>query len=139
MYTHTGTYRLFSRDLMLACRMSRCAIGRMMSGGGCQVKCVTGCDSQFSRCQKAREYHQFHPHLLCAYFIWQLKHSSPFPSLLLSLPLSLTPPTQVLFMQSDGGLSNVERFSGHKAVLSGPAGGYVGYALTTRYVVTPAD
>ncbi|EFJ47592.1 hypothetical protein VOLCADRAFT_61291, partial [Volvox carteri f. nagariensis] len=40
---------------------------------------------------------------------------------------------QVLFMQSDGGLSPVDRFSGHKAILSGPAGGYVGYALTTRW------
>mmetsp|Transcript_14115 Transcript_14115/g.30617 ORF Transcript_14115/g.30617 Transcript_14115/m.30617 type:complete len:1326 (+) Transcript_14115:84-4061(+) len=40
---------------------------------------------------------------------------------------------QVLFMQSDGGLSRVDRFSGHKAILSGPAGGYVGYALTTRW------
>ncbi|KXZ56217.1 hypothetical protein GPECTOR_1g189 [Gonium pectorale] len=40
---------------------------------------------------------------------------------------------QVLFMQSDGGLSPVDQFSGHKAILSGPAGGYVGYALTTRW------
>lgn len=30
---------------------------------------------------------------------------------------------QVSFMQSDGGLSPVSSFSGHKAVLSGPAGG----------------
>jgi hypothetical protein len=35
-------------------------------------------------------------------------------------------------MQSDGGLASVDHFSGHKAVLSGPAGGYVGYALTTQ-------
>ena len=27
------------------------------------------------------------------------------------------------FMQSDGGLTPVSRFSGHKAILSGPAGG----------------
>mmetsp|Transcript_7849 Transcript_7849/g.23615 ORF Transcript_7849/g.23615 Transcript_7849/m.23615 type:complete len:1334 (-) Transcript_7849:407-4408(-) len=40
---------------------------------------------------------------------------------------------QVLFMQSDGGLARVEQFSGHKAILSGPAGGYVGYALTTKW------
>ena len=33
-------------------------------------------------------------------------------------------------MQSDGGLTPAERFSGYKAVLSGPAGGVVGYALT---------
>ncbi|CAN6454240.1 unnamed protein product [Victoria cruziana] len=36
----------------------------------------------------------------------------------------------VLFMQSDGGLAPESRFSGHKAVLSGPAGGVVGYAKT---------
>ena len=29
----------------------------------------------------------------------------------------------VYFMQSDGGLTGVGDFSGHKAVLSGPAGG----------------
>lgn len=29
---------------------------------------------------------------------------------------------QLLFMQSDGGLAPVGAFSGHKAVLSGPAG-----------------
>jgi N-methylhydantoinase A/oxoprolinase/acetone carboxylase beta subunit len=34
-------------------------------------------------------------------------------------------------MQSDGGLTDVGSFSGHRAILSGPAGGYVGYALTT--------
>ena len=39
----------------------------------------------------------------------------------------------VYFMQSDGGLASVDTFSGHKAVLSGPAGGYVGYAMTTRW------
>lgn len=37
------------------------------------------------------------------------------------------------FMQSDGGLADVDSFSGHKAVLSGPAGGYVGYAITTQW------
>lgn len=36
----------------------------------------------------------------------------------------------VLFMQSDGGLAPEIRFSGHKAVLSGPAGGVVGYSQT---------
>ena len=30
---------------------------------------------------------------------------------------------QLSFMQSDGGLSPVSSFSGHKAILSGPAGG----------------
>ncbi|KAK8969498.1 5-oxoprolinase [Platanthera guangdongensis] len=36
----------------------------------------------------------------------------------------------VLFMQSDGGLAPEKSFSGHKAVLSGPAGGVVGYSQT---------
>lgn len=35
------------------------------------------------------------------------------------------------FMQSDGGLVDVNNFSGLKAILSGPAGGVVGYALTS--------
>ncbi|KAL9537007.1 hypothetical protein MBANPS3_012169 [Mucor bainieri] len=39
--------------------------------------------------------------------------------------------TQLQFMQSDGGLVPVSHFSGFKAILSGPAGGVVGYALTT--------
>uniref|UniRef100_A0A8B9VQB0 5-oxoprolinase, ATP-hydrolysing n=1 Tax=Anas zonorhyncha TaxID=75864 RepID=A0A8B9VQB0_9AVES len=37
----------------------------------------------------------------------------------------------VLFMRSDGGLTPMEHFSGARAVLSGPAGGVVGYAVTT--------
>lgn len=35
------------------------------------------------------------------------------------------------FMQSDGGLVDVDRFTGLKAILSGPAGGVVGYAITS--------
>ena len=34
-------------------------------------------------------------------------------------------------MQSDGGLVYVSKFSGLRAILSGPAGGVVGYALTS--------
>lgn len=33
------------------------------------------------------------------------------------------------FMQSDGGLVDVDKFNGLKGILSGPAGGVVGYAL----------
>ncbi|XP_037952130.1 5-oxoprolinase-like [Teleopsis dalmanni] len=36
----------------------------------------------------------------------------------------------VLFMQSDGGLTQMDNFRGARAVLSGPAGGVVGYAVT---------
>jgi 5-oxoprolinase (ATP-hydrolysing) len=39
--------------------------------------------------------------------------------------------TQLLFMQSDGGLSPARDFTGSRAILSGPAGGVVGYAMTT--------
>ncbi|XP_022798938.1 5-oxoprolinase-like isoform X3 [Stylophora pistillata] len=38
---------------------------------------------------------------------------------------------KVLFMQSNGGLTPVSKFSGSHAILSGPAGGVVGYAMTT--------
>ncbi len=37
----------------------------------------------------------------------------------------------LFFMQSDGGLTRAEAFSGSRAVLSGPAGGVVGAARTT--------
>lgn len=39
--------------------------------------------------------------------------------------------TSCEFMQSDGGLVSFNRFSGLKAILSGPAGGVVGYARTS--------
>ncbi|EPQ63220.1 Bgt-5230 [Blumeria graminis f. sp. tritici] len=39
--------------------------------------------------------------------------------------------TRCEFMQSDGGLVHVQNFSGLKAILSGPAGGVVGYAMTS--------
>jgi 5-oxoprolinase (ATP-hydrolysing) len=39
--------------------------------------------------------------------------------------------TDLLFMQSDGGLVGSDGFAGSRAILSGPAGGVVGYAMTT--------
>ncbi|GAM37330.1 oxoprolinase [Talaromyces pinophilus] len=44
--------------------------------------------------------------------------------------------TRCEFMQSDGGLVNFEKFSGLRAILSGPAGGVVGHARTS---FDPAD
>lgn len=38
--------------------------------------------------------------------------------------------SNVLFMQSDGGLTPMNQFNGSRAILSGPAGGVVGYAMT---------
>lgn len=39
--------------------------------------------------------------------------------------------TRIEFMQSDGGLVDYRKFSGLRAILSGPAGGVVGYARTS--------
>jgi 5-oxoprolinase (ATP-hydrolysing) len=41
--------------------------------------------------------------------------------------------TDLLFMQSDGGLASADGFTGSRAILSGPAGGVVGYAMTTYH------
>ncbi|ESO12019.1 hypothetical protein HELRODRAFT_105203 [Helobdella robusta] len=41
------------------------------------------------------------------------------------------PFSKVLFMQSNGGLTHLESFTGSRAIMSGPAGGVVGYAKTT--------
>jgi 5-oxoprolinase (ATP-hydrolysing) len=48
-----------------------------------------------------------------------------------SFRASFSSNVNVLFMQSDGGLTSIDNFRGSKAILSGPAGGVVGYALTT--------
>lgn len=39
--------------------------------------------------------------------------------------------TRCEFMQSDGGLVDISQFSGLRAILSGPAGGVVGYSITS--------
>jgi 5-oxoprolinase (ATP-hydrolysing) len=38
---------------------------------------------------------------------------------------------RIEFMQSDGGLAQVSDFNGFRAILSGPAAGVVGYAMTS--------
>ena len=43
----------------------------------------------------------------------------------------------VLFMQSDGGLTPMSQFVGSRAIVSGPAGGVVGYAITAHDGTTP--
>ncbi|KAF0711776.1 Aste57867_5034 [Aphanomyces stellatus] len=45
---------------------------------------------------------------------------------------------KISFMQSDGGLTPMSSFFGNRAILSGPAGGVVGYARTTRPPRLPA-
>lgn len=41
------------------------------------------------------------------------------------------PDDKLLFMQSDGGLTRADCFNGSRAILSGPAGGVVGYGRST--------
>jgi len=41
------------------------------------------------------------------------------------------------FMQSDGGLKPADQIKGSSAILSGPAGGVVGYAMTTWHAINP--
>ncbi|CAF0710424.1 unnamed protein product [Brachionus calyciflorus] len=48
-----------------------------------------------------------------------------------SFTASFSSDVNVLFMQSDGGLTSINNFRGSRAILSGPAGGVVGYALTS--------
>lgn len=43
----------------------------------------------------------------------------------------------ISFMQSDGGLTPMTSFLGNRAILSGPAGGVVGYASTSRIPIVP--
>ena len=47
----------------------------------------------------------------------------------------LSEKVSLFFMQSDGGLSPIDTFRGSKAILSGPAGGVVGYSQTTRNIL----
>jgi hypothetical protein len=49
---------------------------------------------------------------------------------------AFTQRVRLTFMQSDGGLARIDDFTGYRAVLSGPAGGVVGYARTTGDAVT---
>ena len=46
---------------------------------------------------------------------------------------------KTLFMQSDGGLTPMHDFRGSRAILSGPAGGVVGYATTSYGTNTGGD
>ena len=42
---------------------------------------------------------------------------------------------KLYFMQSNGGMCTVSNFCGSKSILSGPAGGVVGYAQTTSFLL----
>lgn len=65
-------------------------------------------------------------------------HPAPGPTTVPAYDITLHFPhsqgVQVLFMRSDGGLAPMDAFSGSRAVLSGPAGGVVGYSATTYHL-----
>ena len=44
--------------------------------------------------------------------------------------------TKIFFMQSDGGMCHLDVFRGSRAILSGPAGGVVGFSALTDTEVT---
>lgn len=52
---------------------------------------------------------------------------------------SLLSHVPLTFMKSDGGLAPVNDFGGHQAILSGPAGGVVGYAKTAYHYASSSD
>ena len=57
-----------------------------------------------------------------------------YSSYISKLKISYLPLLQdvpLLFMRSDGGLTHASTFTGSHAILSGPAGGVVGYAQTS--------
>jgi 5-oxoprolinase (ATP-hydrolysing) len=54
--------------------------------------------------------------------------NSPHPP----IPPSTPPPTRLMFMQSNGGLTDAALFQGKDSILSGPAGGVVGAVQTSR-------
>ncbi|MBW4471607.1 MAG: hydantoinase B/oxoprolinase family protein [Stenomitos rutilans HA7619-LM2] len=56
-----------------------------------------------------------------------LKTLAPYPS-----PLTPHPSPQLLFMQSNGGLTDARSFQGKDSILSGPAGGIVGAVQTSK-------
>ncbi|KRX01580.1 hypothetical protein PPERSA_01483 [Pseudocohnilembus persalinus] len=41
----------------------------------------------------------------------------------------------IFFMQSDGGLAAIKEFRGSRSILSGPAGGSIGYAQTSKFLL----
>lgn len=47
--------------------------------------------------------------------------------------------TQIFFMQSDGGLCPINDFIGSRAILSGPAGGVIGYSKNTNLLTIPSE
>lgn len=42
---------------------------------------------------------------------------------------------KIFFMQSDGGLASINSFRGSRSILSGPAGGVVGFSRVSQFLL----
>ncbi len=69
-------------------------------------------------------------HTACAAAYLTPKISTYLDSFKIGFDENLTQNVRLSFMKSDGGLTPVDDFGGHQAILSGPAGGVIGYAKT---------
>ena len=89
--------------------ISLCTPGcAMFPKGGCEVPCLL----DLNKINHCKVYNIFYIIRKC-------------------LNASTTQGVSLLFMQSDGGLTQASSFTGSHAILSGPAGGVVGYAQTS--------
>ncbi len=69
-------------------------------------------------------------HTACAAAYLTPKISTYLESFKRGFDDALVENVRLSFMKSDGGLTPVDDFGGHQAILSGPAGGVIGYAKT---------
>ena len=69
-------------------------------------------------------------HTACAAAYLTPKISTYLDSFKAGFDDALESNVRLSFMKSDGGLTPVDDFGGHQAILSGPAGGVIGYAKT---------
>ncbi len=69
-------------------------------------------------------------HTACAAAYLTPKISTYLESFKQGFDENLVEDVRLSFMKSDGGLTPVDDFGGHQAILSGPAGGVIGYAKT---------
>jgi 5-oxoprolinase (ATP-hydrolysing) len=76
-------------------------------------------------------------HTTCAAAYLTPKISAYLSGFISGFDQNLVTSVPLTFMKSDGGLAPFTDFGGHQAILSGPAGGVVGYAKTAYQVGVP--
>eukprot|EP00538_Stauroneis_constricta_P012873 CAMPEP_0119550994 /NCGR_PEP_ID=MMETSP1352-20130426/4403_1 /TAXON_ID=265584 /ORGANISM="Stauroneis constricta, Strain CCMP1120" /LENGTH=1270 /DNA_ID=CAMNT_0007596997 /DNA_START=435 /DNA_END=4247 /DNA_ORIENTATION=+ len=92
-----------------------------------------GCFDQISLSSQVMPMVQLVPrgHTCCAAAYLTPKITTYLQSFIKGFDEHLQTNVPLTFMKSDGGLAPFNDFGGHQAILSGPAGGVVGYAKTT--------